>query len=581
MSTPKYHARSNRRRSALSKPASKPSARPGMPRYLRVPMPGSETRIGRPGDSYEQEADRAARQVISSSEAVAAASDHQAQSLPGAAPSKPSSGPAALFGHRGRPLDAETRGFMESRFGTDLGHVRVHTDSHAARLNHGLGSTAFTQGSDIFFGAGRAPGRDELTAHELAHVVQQGGGLPAASPLGTLTAAADGHPVQCSFTGSYLIPGSSDGVFEIDLQTREGALGTPPTQSGLDGYIRFVPVPGAPNSNVIAITQIVKLTDAGGTDVDPLSMPPAQAPRGGLGDPGLRTEDDPLTGVEGGYFTDVHHRSNAGSPGRPRGSTLLPRYNFQPAGPGVTGTAGQTQQPAQYGGGTGGVVGQTPGFKRSDDPADIRSAAMYDFPGTSSPTANLNFDFESAALGEDTGITYGAVSWGFNLRSGAVQGEYLDVSAGTSATFDEAIERHRDFYVHEPVTFYFDYNDDALSPTEAAKIDGFLDYLSRNTDVEMSIIGYADQVGGASLYNERLALRRGNSVQDAMLARGIDAARITGVTSVGASTAATTNAGTGDQGGDAALGADQSREANRWANRRVQVVFSHTVSFGP
>jgi hypothetical protein len=40
------------------------------------------------------------------------------------------------------------------------------------------------------------------------------------------------------------------------------------------------------------------------------------------------------------------------------------------------------------------------------------------------------------------------------------------------------------------------------------------------------------------------------------------------------STEATPDAGTGDQGGDAAVGADQSREANRWANRRVVVTFN-------
>ena len=288
------------------------------------------------------------------------------------------------------------------------------------------------------------------------------------------------------------------------------------------------------------------------------------------------------TGVEGGFFTDVHHRPNAASPGVPQGSFLSPRYNFQPAAPGTVGVAGQTQQPAMYGGGTGGVVGQTPGFKRSDNLADIRSAAMYDFPGTNSKTANLDFSFETAALGEDTMITYGVVNWGFGLRAGHVVSEHLSVDPGLSATFGEAMERHRDFYVHEPVSFYFPFDSAVLSAAESAKIDTFLAYLTRNADVEMSLEGFADQVGGASDYNRDLSLRRAEAVEAALLGRGIAAARINGILiGHGASTSATTNAGTGDQGGNAAVGADQRREANRWANRRVVLSFAHVPAAGP
>jgi hypothetical protein len=75
----------------------------------------------------------------------------------------------------GNPLDNQTRSFMESRFGTDFSSVRVHTDSTAIQMNKDLGAQAFTHGSDIFYGGGKSPGQNELTAHELTHVVQQGG----------------------------------------------------------------------------------------------------------------------------------------------------------------------------------------------------------------------------------------------------------------------------------------------------------------------------------------------------------------------------------------------------------------------
>jgi hypothetical protein len=69
---------------------------------------------------------------------------------------------------------------MGARLGYDLRGVRVHDGPEASELNRLLAARAFTIGPDIFFGPGAydpdsAPGR-ELIAHELIHVVQQGGG---------------------------------------------------------------------------------------------------------------------------------------------------------------------------------------------------------------------------------------------------------------------------------------------------------------------------------------------------------------------------------------------------------------------
>jgi hypothetical protein len=79
----------------------------------------------------------------------------------------------------GRPLPAETRAFMEPRFGADFGGVRVHTGSEVAQLNRQVSAQAFTHGQDIYMGAGYYnPGSQagkRLLAHELTHVVQQVG----------------------------------------------------------------------------------------------------------------------------------------------------------------------------------------------------------------------------------------------------------------------------------------------------------------------------------------------------------------------------------------------------------------------
>lgn len=79
----------------------------------------------------------------------------------------------------GAPLPPAARADMEQKLGHDFSQVRVHDDAAAQSLAHELDAHAFTVGNDLFFGAGQmAPGTaagDHLMAHELTHVVQQGG----------------------------------------------------------------------------------------------------------------------------------------------------------------------------------------------------------------------------------------------------------------------------------------------------------------------------------------------------------------------------------------------------------------------
>jgi hypothetical protein len=82
----------------------------------------------------------------------------------------------------GSPLTDDVRSFMEPRFGADFSNVKVHTDGEAVQMAGNVGAQAFAYGSDVYFGAGKSPGNNELTAHELTHVVQQTGGLQRKSP---------------------------------------------------------------------------------------------------------------------------------------------------------------------------------------------------------------------------------------------------------------------------------------------------------------------------------------------------------------------------------------------------------------
>jgi len=161
--------------------------------------------IGQPGDKYEQEADRVARQVVDQINAPpkiqakaprnpmqsvgarkpSPLDDHpvmkvQRQATGGemdASPDLESSIQRARGG--GQPLGDGIRERMEGAFGADFSGVRVHTDGTSDQLNQSIQAKAFTTGQDVFFRKGAyepgSRGGQELLAHELTHVVQQSG----------------------------------------------------------------------------------------------------------------------------------------------------------------------------------------------------------------------------------------------------------------------------------------------------------------------------------------------------------------------------------------------------------------------
>ncbi len=141
----------------------------------------AKLRVNEPGDQWEQEADRMAETVLASASPNRGVASKAAY--------RPyAGGRQAVTRGDGQPLDAETRAFMEPRFGHDFSRVRIHTDVPAAQAAGELGAQAFTAGRDIVFGSRQyALSTNEgrrLLAHELTHVVQQGysAAIPAQTP---------------------------------------------------------------------------------------------------------------------------------------------------------------------------------------------------------------------------------------------------------------------------------------------------------------------------------------------------------------------------------------------------------------
>jgi hypothetical protein len=142
-----------------------------------------------------------------------------------------------LFPTGGQPLDASTRDFMESRFRSDLGDVRVHTDVRAAASAEALGADAYTSGQDIYFADGKyAPKTTEgrhLLAHELTHTVQQRNGETpvAASRAGGFLVgdAADPLEGEAERTADAVVQGED----EIPAVSRDG---TPKVRRGIASF---------------------------------------------------------------------------------------------------------------------------------------------------------------------------------------------------------------------------------------------------------------------------------------------------------------------------------------------------------
>ena len=76
---------------------------------------------------------------------------------------------------KGNPLPQHMQNYMTIQAGYDFSNVRVKADSEAAELNSTFGARAFANGSDIWLGKDEKVTDVKLMAHELTHVVQQGG----------------------------------------------------------------------------------------------------------------------------------------------------------------------------------------------------------------------------------------------------------------------------------------------------------------------------------------------------------------------------------------------------------------------
>ncbi|MEL6130535.1 MAG: DUF4157 domain-containing protein [Cyanobacteria bacterium J06554_6] len=164
--------------------------------------------IGEPGDKYEEEADKVAKQVVQrihSPQVSQGEADVQRMAAPRVSRLPIQRQSHIPVGHAsnefeqslsqarsgGNTMEPNVQAQMESAMGADFSRVKVHTDAHADQLSRSIQAKAFTTGNDVFFKQGAynpgSRGGQELLAHELTHVVQQNG--VQCQPIQRVTAA--------------------------------------------------------------------------------------------------------------------------------------------------------------------------------------------------------------------------------------------------------------------------------------------------------------------------------------------------------------------------------------------------------
>jgi hypothetical protein len=214
--------------------------------------------INKPGDEYEQEADRVAEQVmrmpkpgfqrtcawgggcpkcqadlLSQPYKRLQTKRSYVENTDGTIVPSMAREVALSIAEGRQPLTDSVRSYFEPRFGYDFSHVRVHTSRTADQVTNSLNARAYTLGNHIIFGARQyAPnslvGR-RLLANELAHVVQQSSEVPKGSrpSYPDLVSLRRGLPIQIQRFCTLPTPTSAPSGTQLnptELQRRRRAI---------------------------------------------------------------------------------------------------------------------------------------------------------------------------------------------------------------------------------------------------------------------------------------------------------------------------------------------------------------------
>lgn len=380
--------------------------------------------IGQPNDKYEQEADAVAQQVVSmssSNELVQTkCSDCEEEGLlqpqpigkgllqtkhdsalmhqgdrTAVSPAIESRLQRSIGG--GNSLPSSTSQQMGSAFGVNFSGVRLHTGSEAMQLSQALGARAFTYGRDIFFNQTsynpHSTSDKQLLAHELTHVVQQGGVSTNHIQNKNLPQVIQRSKLPTHF-------GEFEDYKYGDIETTAG------DKIGVEMYMKFHPGNNA-RSKVIGLSQTAE-GKLNGTQITQ----------------GIYGQRSATSGAGIGYFIDrvdkrvspIYGTSNTLKAGG--SATNLADYEAS----GFTALTAAQKASIRTSMGVTGINysgGSKYGYRYVENGAyKTQSAELYDSPMLGGAGNNSEQIFETTALaleGSQQGIYYGSVEWGWRI----------------------------------------------------------------------------------------------------------------------------------------------------------------------
>lgn len=81
-----------------------------------------------------------------------------------------------IVGAKSKALPKDVKEAMADAFGTRLDKVRLHTGGNLREVGGKVGAYVFAIGNDVYFRDAKDASDKPTLAHELAHIVQAGGG---------------------------------------------------------------------------------------------------------------------------------------------------------------------------------------------------------------------------------------------------------------------------------------------------------------------------------------------------------------------------------------------------------------------
>jgi len=131
-------------------------------------------------------------------------------------------------------------------------------------------------------------------------------------------------------------------------------------------------------------------------------------------------------------------------------------------------------------------------------------------------------------------MTHSTTGFRVLLLAAAMSVFPMAANAQTVQVQDISVQLQSSLEANAPTVVYFNFDKDSITPDAEAALLQQASWLSQNPEAKVNLSGHTDAVG-SNAYNDDLAMRRANSVNDFMLMHGVNQNQMQSVVSRGES----------------------------------------------